>query len=80
MIRKLLHGCPDLITKSIMQHDDGTDQVGTVIAPLHVASVTVDAVLGVDGAAPRCCRIVDDLAHCGPGLTGGKFSRQKYGD
>jgi hypothetical protein len=79
MIRELFHGRSDLVTEPIVQHNDGSDQVGTIISALHIASVAVDAELGVDGAATRCRRIVDDLAHGGPGLTGGKSSCQQYG-
>jgi hypothetical protein len=80
MIRELLQRWPDFVTEPIMQHNDRTNQVGTVVSALHVASVTVDAVLSIDGTATRCRRIVDDLADRGPGLAGGKFSCQQNGD
>jgi hypothetical protein len=79
MIRELLHGWPDFVTEPIMQHNNRTDQVGAIISTLHVATVTVDAVLGIDDTATRYRRIVDDLADRGPGLTGDEFSCQQSG-
>jgi len=80
MIREFLHGWPDLVTEPVMQHHDGANEVGTIISAFHIASVTVDAVLGIHGATARCRHTIDNLAHRGAGLTNGKFRRQKNGD
>jgi hypothetical protein len=77
MIRELLHGGPDLVAEPVMQHNDGANQVGTVISALDVASMAVDAVLGINGTAARRRSIIDDLADGGSRLTGGIGGRKK---
>ena len=70
MAIELFHRRDDVVAEPISQDDHGANEIRTVISALHVAAMTIDAVLRINGTAAVRRRVIDDLAFGGPGLSG----------
>ena len=81
MARQGFHCRSDFVAETVMKHQRRSNQIRAVLTALDVAPMTVDAVLRVDCAAARGCRIVDHLTFGGTSLTGSKcVQREEHSD